>query len=354
MLEKILPSPTADEAIECPVCSHFMAVWLSGLSDDRYGYPGLFTLRRCHQCGLVETWPQLRNEELPALYSTYYPRRMIEVETLPLQLTDPESLWGRLRIWLAGTGNQGHHFARVGMRVLDYGCGAGTSLMELQHLGAVAYGIEVDTNVNRVADRFGLKIHIGSLADHPFPGLRFDLISLNQVIEHVPDPSDLLSGLSERLEEGGSIALSFPNVDSIYRRLFGRRWINWHVPYHLHHFCRRSFSELCRRDGWDIVGWRTVTPNVWTALQVRALFRPSSEGTPNPMWASTDARNAHQRRLSPSQRSVRALRRAAKLGIVLMGSIAATITNRLVDAMGMGDSCLVLVRRTSPTGDTAP
>jgi hypothetical protein len=39
-------------------------------------------------------------------------------------------------------------------------------------------------------------VHIGSIDDDPFPGVRFDRIVLNQVIEHIPEPQRLLPKLA--------------------------------------------------------------------------------------------------------------------------------------------------------------
>jgi hypothetical protein len=38
------------------------------------------------------------------------------------------------------------------------------------------------------------------------------------------------------LRPGGEVWISCPNADSLWRRVFGRGWVNWHVPFHLWHF----------------------------------------------------------------------------------------------------------------------
>ncbi len=342
---------------KCVVCVEKMELWYGGMFDDRYGVPGFYDLLRCVTCGLVRTSPALREDALPGLYARYYPRKNIDIASLSKQLNDSVSVIGWFRIWLSGADNQGHYYALPGMKVLDYGCGVGISLLELQRMGAEGYGIETDPNVRRVAEHFKLNIHIGSFEEDPFPGTKFDLISLSQVIEHIPEPGRLLRALRERLKDNGRVILCFPNVDSIYRRLFGRRWINWHVPYHVHHFNRNSFSKLCEREGWKVVRWKTVTPNLWTVLQLRALLVHSRMGEPNPLWSPAAARvsgNAQDKRESPGM--IHRLRGSTRLVAKWLAGTLIAFINRVIDATGMGDSLLVFIEpfhRTPPMNNVA-
>ena len=190
-------------AMHCPVCAH--ARFAPGLDvfDDRYGEPNAYQLAQCDDCCHLSTVPRLRESQLPALYGTYYPRKSTQpadVARAAHGVTAPLTRWSR---WWHGTDNQGQYRVRPGEVMLDIGCGNGTSLLEARALGATAYGIEADPNVRPIAEALGLNIHFGSLHDHPFPGQRFDLVVLNQVIEHLPDPDKALQQLRERLTPGG-------------------------------------------------------------------------------------------------------------------------------------------------------
>ena len=337
----------------CPLCGLSMQRCYKGMFDDRYGMPELYDILMCSACELAQTSPSLCEEDLPAVYGTYYPRKNLDIGALPGHLEDPISPIGRFKIWMKGIGNQGHYFARAGMTVLDYGCGTGTSLLELRAMGADGYGIEVDPNVKEIAERLDLKIQIGSFAEVPWPGIKFDLISLNQVIEHIPDPKRLLRMLKPCLKEGGVVVLSFPNLASLYRRLCGRSWINWHVPYHIHHFSRNAFSRLCKQEGWSVVAWKTVTPNLWTLMQLRALTSRPERGKPSPLWIPQDATPSDSAfiRKTPRARWTRLLlalhnrlwagtRRAGRT----FGHVGVLVVNRIIDFLGSGDSLLVIVR----------
>lgn len=201
-------------------------------------------------------------------------------------------------------------------------------------MGVEAYGVETDPNVRRIADHFGLKVHIGSIHDMPFPDRSFDLIVLNQVIEHVPDPLALLKVVKQRLAPNGRLRLSFPNTDSVQAARSGIRWINWHVPYHQHHFTRDSFGKLARLAGYEVLSVRTVTPNLWRELQARANAETPVEGQVSPNWSKAVKDTIP---LSFGSRVQRAVVRR----LVRLAGVFTIVENRAYDAIGRGDSLLV-------------
>ncbi|MGO8026846.1 class I SAM-dependent methyltransferase, partial [Rhizobium leguminosarum] len=71
-----------------------------------------------------------------------------------------------------------------------------------------------------------------------------DLIVLNQVLEHVPDPSAMLQEVRERLTPQGRVIMAFPNTGSFPPKIWKDRWINLHLPYHPNPFNRTSFPKL--------------------------------------------------------------------------------------------------------------
>lgn len=324
----------------CPVCGGRKASPLRTAFDDRYGQPDLFTLVRCDQCGHCMTSPRLGESDLGTLYGTYYPRKHVNVEDLRREARRAVTRLAPLRRWWMGTDNQGQYSVRPGELMLDIGCGSGLSLLEAQAMGAQVRGVEADPNVRRIADELGLQVHIGSLLDEPFASERFDLVVLNQVIEHVPDPDQTLERLRTRLRPGGRVVLVFPNVSSFWCRLSGARWINWHVPYHLHHFSRSDFTQMAVRCGYRIKAVRTITPNLWTVLQFRANRLDVPRGSPSPMWAvsTPPGDRAGVQAPAPARRSVRRiLRRVVLAGLML----PLAVINRSIDTLGWGDSLMV-------------
>jgi len=304
-----------------------------GVYDDRYGDPDLFYLVTCTACGHVMTAPPLTEADLPMLYSTYYPRREESAVSIRREAAKFDRPFSALRRWAMGTDNQGQYEAHAGDLVLDVGCGSGLSLLEAKALGAQPFGIEADPNVGPISTDLGLTVHIGNIFDVPFPEQKFDLVALNQVIEHVADPERTLLAIRDRLARNGRVIAAFPNQGSFWRRLCKDRWLNWHIPFHLNHFNSRSFRILAERCGYEIVRQRTVTPNVWTLMQLRIWREVPTRGVPSPTWSTAAAGNS-----DPRSRLMRKIRIALLLPLI-------TIVNRTIDAFGAGDSLMFELRR---------
>ena len=326
---------TDQSPTKCIACGAANENYIDEIWDDRYGSPGVFSILKCVNCGQMVTSPLLAERDLPALYSTYYPRRDVDFEALKKEaalVLLPGAEETRRR---NGTDNQGHYLVKPGQLVLDIGCGSCVSLLEVRNLGGEAWGVEADPNVRAIADHFGLKVHIGSIHDNPFTGADFDLIVMNQVIEHVPDPAALLKLVHGRLRPGGRVVLSFPNAASLNKRLSGRQWINWHVPYHLHHFNKQSFTRVANQAGYRVQSLRTITPNVWTVLQLRAYGDVTAVGQASSAWTGSGPS-------IPVEVSLKTRLKqwiAARIGEV-GGNVIGPL-NRTADSMGLGDSMLV-------------
>lgn len=322
--------------LRCPICDGNSFIKDLDIFDDRYGEPNLYSLASCNRCGHLITAPRLAESDLPSLYGTYYPRKQLCINDVIQDAGQVKRTFSKFIRWWNGTDNQGQYGVRAGETMLDVGCGSGVSLLEAQALGARAFGIEADPNVKPIAVTLGLKVHFGSLRDKPFSEQSFDLIIMNQVVEHLPNPDEDLCLLKERLRPNGRMVLVFPNVDSFWRRLSGPRWINWHIPYHLHHFNLSHFKIMAQKCGLEVVRSRSITPNVWSLLQLRASRYQPQRGQPSPIWAEVDH----------SEIPHRGIRKANPVRGILRFSVlsAFAVLNRVIDALGIGDSLLVELR----------
>jgi hypothetical protein len=110
------------------------------------------------------------------------------------------------------------------------------------------------------------------------------------------------------------------------------------VPYHLHHFDAQGFEALARRHGYRVLRRRTITPNLWTILQLHALRQLPELGMPNTSWDASGAIEETNTRLALPYKTTRRVlgpifRRIKTTGLVLM--------NRMIDLAGYGDSVLI-------------
>lgn len=319
----------------CTICHQSSLRQESGLFDDRYGAPGKHSIYVCNTCGFGKTKPGLKKEQIGKFYSQYYP---ISGAT-PQLVKESVRRLSPFKKWLTGTDNICHEYARRRQIVLDVGSASGVSLLEIAMRGAKAYGVEPDPNGKRLARSLRLKVHTGFITDNPFPRLQFDLVTGSQVIEHEPDPLAFLLAMRYKLKKHGQIILSFPNYGAFYRLLFGKRWIHYHIPYHLNFFTHDSVKILANRAGLKIVSMRTITPNEWTLLQLRMLMTlPPREGIKSPIWHSASRKSTTGHGFSRYLGSALYLTSRTIL-------LALTPINRFLDLLGIGESFLVTMEQ---------
>ncbi|MBN7795242.1 class I SAM-dependent methyltransferase [Parahaliea mediterranea] len=143
-----------------------------------------------------------------------------------------------------------HLHAVSGGRLLDVGCGSGKWLVEMQQLGWETRGIDFDSDAVEVAKAAGLRIDQGSLETQHYPQDHFDAITLNHVIEHLPDPLRTLSECHRILKPGGVLMLYTPNSESMGHRVFKQSWRGLEPPRHLYLFSQRAMQAALATAGF--------------------------------------------------------------------------------------------------------
>jgi SAM-dependent methyltransferase len=132
-------------------------------------------------------------------------------------------------------------------RLLDIGAGSGIMVEAAARAGYLAEGVEPSRwMVDRALER-GLPVHCGVL---PMPEVAgpFDVVTLVDVIEHVPDPVGLLRSARDVMAPDGIGLVVTPDVSSVAARLMRRRW--WHYRLaHIGYFERRTLIDALGRAG---------------------------------------------------------------------------------------------------------
>jgi len=312
---------------ECVICGSRVLRKLYDIFDDRYGYPGTFGLVKCDSCGHAFLPGEFPPELLRDLYSNYYPRA-----TFDLERYQPYQEKSGLKVWLAGEKSSAFRWVPRNVRVLDIGCGFGESLGYHLARGCDAYGVEADENIRRVADRFRYKVHVGLFDPGVYERNFFDFVTMSQVIEHVTNPVQTLHGIAQVLKLGGVAILSTPNQSGWGTKIFGRRWINWHAPYHLQFFSSNSMQLAAEQAGLVMERTMTITPSAWLHFQWIHLLTYPPEGRPSIFWAPRGTWSLMQRLALKA------------LTIVHRCKIDHMIT-RVLDVFGVGDNRLYFLRK---------
>lgn len=312
---------------DCPICGVQGQICQEGFYDDRYGYPGRFSLRGCTACGHKWLDAPFSAEQLGALYTDFYPRTNLKLADFA-----PHQEAQGFAAWMNGNYSTAFRWVPRGVRILDIGCGFGNTLAYHQARGCDAWGVEADENIRRVADKFGFRVHVGLFDDSLYQAEFFDYVTMDQVIEHVTDPVATLRGVARILKPGGTAVLSTPNSSGWGATVFGRRWINWHAPYHLQFFSPASMRLATEDAGLVVERSVTITPSAWLHFQWLHLLTYPQEGRPSIFWAPRGMWSVMQR----LARKVLMMVHRCKIDHMI---------TRVFDALDVGDNRLFFLRK---------
>jgi 2-polyprenyl-3-methyl-5-hydroxy-6-metoxy-1,4-benzoquinol methylase len=159
-------------------------------------------------------------------------------------------------------------------RILDIGCGAGVFgglLKEArgpEHAPEI-WGVEMDPRAAALAESRLDRVLCGDVFTvlSQLEGQRFDAVVMNDVLEHLADPQELLRALPALLSEGGCLVASIPNV----RYFFNVMGLAWHGRWeytdegildrtHLRFFTRSSICLLLEECGFRVENLRGINP----------------------------------------------------------------------------------------------
>jgi SAM-dependent methyltransferase len=115
-------------------------------------------------------------------------------------------------------------------RFIDIGAGMGYSLEVAQARGWTAAGIEPNASLVRSALERGLTVTQGYLDDRASG--QYELVVIDNVLEHVPQPKEFLVNAARLLAPGGLMVVAIPPLDWIRSALGSLRMVRErvHVP----------------------------------------------------------------------------------------------------------------------------
>lgn len=268
---------------KCVFCGKSKFNFLYKTQDRTKNFEESFVSVECSKCKIIFLNPQPSFRELKKHYSgNYYSLNKIK--------SPKDSLLVKFRLFLYDTffTNKRPPILKLiflpfknylrgtvinkNEKLLDIGSGSGQFVYEMKLLGVDSLGVEPgDFDIND-ATKKGVKIIKGDLIASKIPKNSFDIITMNHVLEHVPNPIETLKELNGILKKGGTFIVGVPNTDSFAKKIFGKNWYQFDVPRHLFNYSTDNLKNALKKSGFKIKKIRYVSRPTQFTKSLRYVF----------------------------------------------------------------------------------
>lgn len=235
--------------VNCDLCGEETSpvIVATGIDFEYATCSNNFSVVRCNRCGLHYLNPRPAISSLGVIYpESYEPFHFHESES-------PFIKYGRAFVQKKKV----DVISRLAPRdaaIIDVGCGSGHLLSLIKRYGSPdwrLYGNDFSDVSLANLERLGIDALSGRFEEID-TALRFDLIILNQTIEHLDSPSRIVEKAGKLIKPGGVLFIETPSIDGPDAQLFRRRyWGGYHFPRHWSLFDESSLRRLVSSHGFD-------------------------------------------------------------------------------------------------------
>ena len=222
---------------KCPLCSNE--------KKSLYLKEGDFKIVKCNSCAFVYL-DNIPDES--EIYEEYYEKPVrkddyTKFSSIPL-LADIYAINEQRLYYIRKFKLKGN--------ILDIGCGTGLFLKTASHYGFNVYGIDVSqAAVKNAKEEFGIDADKKLISQLDPDHMKFDVITMWHVLEHLIDPVGELLKVRELLKDEGVLFIEVPNLNSIKFRLSNKKWKGGNHPlYHRSYFTPRTLRKILTRAGF--------------------------------------------------------------------------------------------------------
>jgi 2-polyprenyl-3-methyl-5-hydroxy-6-metoxy-1,4-benzoquinol methylase len=225
--------------MNCPLCKRKFSTKFIDLIDLEYGSDSLHNFSECKNCKFLWLSPTPTQKELQSFYPPHYHGFNTQSNLIIKNLYSIVNFF-RFKKYLP-------YLQCPNSKLLDVGSADGSYFDTLSKIctNVECIGVENNPVIVAKAKKKGRKIILGTIQDLD-PEIKFDLIIMNNLIEHVVDPIAELLTAKRLLKSGGKIFIETPNTNSWDFRLMQKFWGGLHTPRHTFLFNPQSMEVICK------------------------------------------------------------------------------------------------------------
>lgn len=328
IMNKNWPSDGLEYLNSCPVCGSvdYVIMYENLIDNVFFCASGKWTLQSCNNCHSAFLNPRPNMETIHLAYANYYThtsnkasdtcdeKKLLHIplktkirngylnSTYNLNICPSLNIGKYIIKYIIGTGFI-RHLPPTRGSIADIGCGNGEYLEFVNNLGWEVWGIDMDPKAVEVCKSKNINVLQGTTKELRNLKDYFDVITLNNVIEHLHDPSSALSDCFQILKPGGFIWICTPNIHAASHNRFKCNWRGLEVPRHLIIFNQKSLKNMLVKCGYHIK-YLSGTKNEHNIYTSSIEIKNQTKSINNPFYVLWQIRYANMTSwLNPSRSS---------------------------------------------------
>ncbi len=233
--------------VDCCVCKskkHNLAFMKEG-----------FRFVKCCDCGMLFVSPQVDTDKLIESYEGNESQdTWVDILlTKEQQDYDAKHRFGEALQRLSVKYSEGNR-----KRLLDVGCSVGLFMKLARDLGWNTHGMEISKKAYEYATKeLGLTVDAKLLHEVDYPKKDFQVISMWGVLEHTPNPDEILEQVHPLLADDGTLVMLIPNGHSFVTRVMHEYSPTFGGRNHLWYFSPDTITQLLEKKGFKVTDMYT-------------------------------------------------------------------------------------------------
>ncbi|MFH0750003.1 MAG: class I SAM-dependent methyltransferase [Candidatus Gottesmanbacteria bacterium] len=235
-----------------------------------------WNIYKCDECSYVFVYPFLSQKKLKKLYLRF---KNNIFEKSDIILRDAKHSLQFI-----------NKYKNRRTKLFDVGCGSGIFLAEAAKYNWEVVGNDISsTLIDFLKKTFNFDIFKGDFLNINITK-RYDIITLNQVIEHFSRPRLLIKRCHKILNKDGLIYIATPNISSTLSKIMKRNFDYIIPPEHLSYFNKKTLCDILISEGFRILEFNTWSYSVDLAGIIKYFLKKKEKKLLNKKRSKSEIR----------------------------------------------------------------